>query len=245
MSYSPLIRGTADGFAVKYEDSTHVDITAGIYEGNGKLYTLSSAHNHLMTTLVSAFDHHYIYIDDSASTPPAPTFYDSTSEPVLSVVKNGWYHPTNTDDRMVGGHPSSDGAATLIESAVTGKGKEITLEVGRDILPSMASAMNPTGVWQQPNGTESDVLTPVNAVSLRFYLFNTNDKANISLYIGAREISTLAGALTYAQYLHGGYSRGIIMDWINLGAGRKVSIAGNDVADNALEGDVIGWKYTR
>jgi len=95
--------GGIRGFIPKYNTTTAITLTAGKAEANGKIFDLSSDVSHAMTSLLSAYGLHYIYIDDSASTEPTAVFIDSLTAPSWDVAKCGWY---NGDDRCIGVVPS-------------------------------------------------------------------------------------------------------------------------------------------
>jgi hypothetical protein len=195
-----------------------------------------------MTSLASAFDHHYIYIDDDASSAPTPTFIDSTTEPSYTVSKRGWY---NGDDRCIGVMSSPAGSATLMETVTSGNRGLILNEMESISFPVMAQAMNPSDTWQDPNINNSDVLTPLNASRLRFIISNTDANSNISAYVGASEISPLGGPITYSHFFEGGFNRLFAVGSINLGASRNVRLSGANANDNNLQLRCMGYAYER
>jgi len=108
-----VIKGNANGFITRYDTTTRVTIDSGNYEGNGKDYILNADTTHTLVGLLSGFDFHYIYIDDSASVLPAPTFIDvsrTIAVPTFDPVRKGWY---NGDDRLVGVVNSPIGSAII------------------------------------------------------------------------------------------------------------------------------------
>lgn len=239
------LAGHADGFAVKYNTSTSVKIESGFYESDGVFFSLTADAVHNMTSLASAFDHHYIYLDKIASVFSTPVFYDETTEPAFDPVKNGWYHPTNIEDRLVGTMPSTVGAATLSPSLIRQSQNEIILETTRGIFPLMASLMNPTGVWQDPNTNNGSVVTPVNATAIRFALSNSDIGAAVTVYAGAAELSPLGGSLGPSHYINGGYNSVGTVATMDLGYSRDVRLSGSGDDDNNLKLDCMGYIYRR
>ncbi len=243
-----LAIGDNYGFVVGYSNTTTASISAGVYECSGTLFSLASADTHSMTSLASALDHHYIYLDYSASlgTPTAPTFYDATTEPVFSISKKGWYHPINTDDRSLGSLPSKIGSSALITSKSIQVGNLILVDVARDELP-MASAMNPDGLWQTPNVNDGSVVTPVNAVRIILHVGNTESDPtvrNVALYASSAEHAAIEG-LGGTQAIAGGWAILSTELEFNLGASRNIKIAGLDHNDNAMGADCFEYYYSR
>lgn len=237
--------GYIDGFVSKFDTATRIIITAGLSEVDGEMFSLSANTTHTLTSLISAFDHHYVYFDKSASSLIAPVFYDETTEPVFDIAKNGRYHPVNTDDRMIGTVMGTDGAATIIPYLASGRGKSITIETGDGLIPWIALSMNPSGVFQDPNVNPASVVTPVNAIRLRFKISNTDANSKIALYAGANELVTLGGSVVNAPYVEAGYDRQISMSSINLGDSRNIRIGGSNLNDNVLSMRSLGHKYER
>jgi len=122
--------------------------------------------------LASAFDWHYIYVDYDASSFPTATVIDSTTEPAWSDTYQNYY---NGDDLCLGSVPSTDGAATLIESGGVGKGK-IAFAYW-----TLLSGGNPNSLWQ-----ELDVSTyvPTNASGVFVGVNNTDSGAGVTVQVG-------------------------------------------------------------
>lgn len=247
-------KGYANGFTVKRNDFTEALITYGQFEADGVDYTLAVDATHTMTSLLTAFDHHYLYLDKSLSTPTVPVFYDELTEPVKNMIKNGWYHPTDTEDRLVGTLSSVLGDTTVTVSVIIGRANSITVEIRRGVFPAMASAMNPTDIWQDltpqinggdPPGINGSIVVPVNATRLRFDLVNTDVGDNISLFISASEIAPLGGGTSIVQAGFFGFNREAQIAWINLGISRNVRIAGANGNENNLSLACAGYEYER
>lgn len=239
------VQGFQSGFVVKYKTSTDVTVTSGFFETDGSTFQLAADATHVMTSLASGFDHHYIYLEKSASTIPAPVFYDETVEPVFNPVKNGWYHPSNVQDRLVGTMPSTVGAATLLNVLVHSVGNGIMLDAGQNDFPLMADLMDPSNLWQSPNINNGSIVTPANATGLRFYIFNNDAAAGISLFLTATELATLGGSILNAQFKELAYDVGGTTDFINLGASRNVYLTGQDDDENKLGLKCVGYIYKR
>lgn len=239
------LAGYATGFAVEYNTATSISVKSGFYESDGVFFNLTADAVHNMTSLVSAFDHHYIYLDKSASVSSIPIFYDETTEPVFDAVRNGWYHPTNAGDRLVGTMPSTVGAATLIPFLIRQSQSEIILETTRGEFPIMASLQSPTGIWADPNTNNGSVVTPVNATAIRFTLSNSDIGAAVIVYAGAAELSPLGGGLGPSHYANGGFNSVGTVAAMNLGTSRDVRLSGSGDDDNALAMDCMGYAYRR
>lgn len=223
--------GSIEGFFVKYEDTDSIKITAGIVEANGKYYKLSSDIVHDMTSLVGAFDFHYIYIDDSASSGSTPTIIDNTTEPVYSDVKKGWY---NGNDRCIGVVVSKNGTAEIaIFSTVVLSEKSIAYHVDRGEIPEMAVDMNPDGSWQTPDDNDGSVVTPVNATAIYIIIRGTDELANCSTRAASAELAAVV-LITDGDVDFSGYNYVLNSSMVFLGASRNIKIAGTNDDDNGL-----------
>lgn len=239
-----MILGSSDGFIVRYNTTTSVKITSGSIEANTKSYTLASDTTHTFTSLASAFDFHYVYIDDSASTAPIPVFIDSITEPTFSDSKRGWY---NGDDRLIGVVHSPAGSAIIsyFSTDILSQ-KNIRNIVGRSALPVVASNMNPAGAWQVPNTNDGDIVTPVNATSLQLSMNNTDLGSTVALYATSKEQGDVNAGVTNGSFESNLSETSTIMtDWIALGATRKIYVTGLNDDDNFLTAWAFGYGYLR
>jgi hypothetical protein len=235
--------GDINGFVVKYNSTTAITITVGSCEANGKFYTSNSDDSHTMTSLATAFDFHYIYIDDSASTPGgAPTIIDATTEPTYSASKRGWY---NGDDRMIGVVASTDAAATVYYfDTVIASNIKIVDNYGARTFGDIATTMNPDGTWQTPNTAESSTKCPVNAIEMIFEARAFDSAAQCSTNLTSYEMATTDPSNNNAASFLG-YDRIYSTQVIPLGATRNVRIKGNADDDNTMGAAPIGYAYTR
>jgi hypothetical protein len=249
-----ITKGQADGFLVKYKDSTHIDITAGIFETDGKVITLSAnAEDILVSTIPAGFDLIYIYVDESESTASSAVFYDDLTEPNDDLTKRGWYHPANTSDRVVGVVPSYSEAAEISPFFVVDMGRHIRQTLGPrdsgDINPItdliIARNMSPTGVYQATNDRESSVVCPVNAGELLIELTNTDAITLVSLYVSNAEYAAAQTTLTKAMAEEFAYERATLREWLALGSSRNIRIGGDNNDDNLLTALVFGYGYKR
>ena len=232
--------GTIEGFVVKYSDTNTVAITSGYCEANGSYYELTSDTTDDLT-LLPAFDFHYIYIDDSGSTPPVPTFVDSTTEPTYSASLQGWY---NGDDRCIGVVESSAGVSTINYFDTIIQGKSIFNVLGANLGLVLASDMNPTGSWQTPDDNESSVGTPVNAVAV-FIQMSNSDATAIGLSAASSEMAAVNTSLAEGSFRSRNYSSSFDQGLIPLGVSRNIKIGGDDNDDNLLDTNVCGYIYER
>jgi hypothetical protein len=233
--------GHIDGYVVSYNTTTAVTITAGSVEANGAYYTLASDASHSMTSLAAGFDHHYIYIDDDASTAPTAVIIDATTEPAWSDSKRGWY---NGDDRCIGSVVSPAAAATILYFDSYGRVNSVQYFYGTDLFPACATNLNPSGAWQTPNTNESSVLCPVNSKllhgtayfqdvggSCRFYAAS-NEKATVNA-VGNSDVTLYAEVLARRSFT------------VSLGASRNIKITGENDDDNVLGVVVQGFLTDR
>lgn len=237
--------GLIDGFVVRYNTTTAISVSGGLCEANGEYYdSISGGSSHTMTSLVTGFDLHYVYIDDSASTAPAAVIIDSVTEPTFSAAKNGFY---NGDDRCIGVIPSQDGVAQLVKINASVNGRNVINRFGRGdadySVPILASAQNPNGNWQAPNTNASSVVVPVMATSICVSMSNT-DSANI-ITIGANNAQITPSTISRGQIIWIGYEFAAFVGWLTLDSSRNIIIAGEDTNDNALACTCIGYEYVR
>lgn len=90
------------GLNVEGKDADEITVSSGALEIDGTIYYLAANTDKQVTSL-SASTWYYVYIDPPASgTTLADTDIEySTTAPVWTAAKNGWYHPTNTDWRCL------------------------------------------------------------------------------------------------------------------------------------------------
>jgi len=230
----------ADGFVPKYKTATSATITAGNIEANGKFYQLALDKTHSMTSLLSGFDLHYIYIDDSASSPPAATIIDSTTEPIWSNSKRGHY---NGDDRAIGVVTSHAGAATILYFETI----QISSYLIRNIVfrSELGLNMNPNGTWQTPNTNESDVIVPVNAVEISVHLkINRTGASGFGSWASNEFAVAQTDFLLVPRYIRGS-GNNEVSAWGYLGASRKIKMAGVDEGTNDFSAWCDGYGYSR
>lgn len=235
--------GDVNGFVVKYSSTTAVAITAGSIPANGIFYTLASDTTHTMTSLASGFDHHYIYIDHSASTSPTAVIIDSTTAPTFSVSKNAWY---NGDDLMIGVVVSPPASATVgyFDTEVLSN-NTIRNKTPMISFPQMATNMNPDGTWQTPDDNDGSVITPVNATLIFLRMNNSDVGSTGSFHAVSSEqsavISNLGESSAYTIYSESARFETFVI----LGASRNVKIAAANNDDSFLSTWCTGFDYTR
>jgi len=222
------IPGFADGFVVKYKTTTDVTISGGSYESDGSLFTLAADATHPMTGLVAGFTRHYVYLDKSASVPAVPVFYDDTAEPVRDISRNGSYHPSDTEDRVVGAVLGK--ASILLVFTGLQLGNVIRSEVVGASELTIAGAVQLTGVYITPPNRESSVVLPVNAVEAEFRISmgaGSNNSGGVATNEWAA-VDTGVGAAPFFMSATDAISSG--QNWIAMGASRNVKIGGTTPA---------------
>ena len=234
-----LNKGDGDGFVIKYDTTTRVIISSGIYEVSGSLFTLAANDTHLLTSLVSAFDYHYIYLDKSAGSPSIPVFYDETTEPDFDPVKNGHYHPTNTQDRVVGQVKSPSGSAIIDYFDDFGeRGSYIRTTIVKE---TSALLQDPDGSFDIPNVTETGNLVPVNAVSI---WAETGNGGLGNLFVS---LTTVEKLLVNSSAIVTFGANGVLsaQAWLALGISRNLRILGPDANANNMFLQVLGYGFNR
>lgn len=236
--------GQIRGMVVTRTDTTEIGISAGRCIANGKRY-VQAADTTLSVTPSASFSVRYIYIDDSASTPPAATYLFTGSAPTFEAARDGWY---SGDDRLIGVVIDQTGASTIMPMEVLAvSDRHVRLNWGRgaDTEFLLANTQNPDGAWQAPNLLESSVGLPVNATEI--YLRLRGDDSGTLLALAAStneyallETSTVNGLIHFTAFSTLGAS-----NWMTLGASRNIKIAGEANDDNTLQAVNMGCGYDR
>jgi len=102
--FAEMFLGYVNRAQFDYNDADQIDVTAGVYDVNGKIAIIGTT---VTTSAISSggTDWHYLFIDYSAI--PASCAIDnsdlywSSTEPTFSETKKGFYHTSNTDDRCI------------------------------------------------------------------------------------------------------------------------------------------------
>ena len=239
--------GSVDGFEVKYKDSTHIDITAGIFESDG-LTTVLSANEEdvLVTSIPAGFDSIYFYLDKSASTSTSQVFYNDTDEPVFDPVRRGNYHPTNTEDRCFGDVFTPAAGATILPFSSASSRNKVRVQLSSRASGDLDLAVNlsPTGAYQSVT-TESSAILPVYASEILVSLVNSEGAGLVTLSMSTQEYAAADSNIVNAQTLAQGPTLLEIADWLSLDASRNIKIRGKASNDNALSAYVYGYGYSR
>jgi hypothetical protein len=241
---APITPGSLrDGFIVKYNTSSQAKITTGLYEANGKKYKLDSDVTLDFSSIPSAYTRYYVYIDDDASAPPAPTFIYSTTAPTWSNTKRGFY---NGDDLCVGVQLSRDSNTTLDYhdvNVVNDRFVEYIYE--RNTFPVIQSSVAPTGNWQTPADNEVSAVVPVNTVVLRLYMSTVDAGGSSAAWAASSEYAAI-----YTTPNNNGvfnFRGGVEMteiSWVPLGASRNIKI-GAEGDDDSIIANCAGFRIKR
>lgn len=237
--------GEIVGFVAKFSSTTSVDITAGWVEANGKRYLLLSNTNYSLSGLSAVgYNRYYIYIDDSASTPPTPTFTTSTTAPTKSIAKGGWY---NGNDRFIGFAPGVSGSATIVdfETYVNGKNVINTCRIGDagKFLPVLSSNQNPSGSFQTPNVNDGSDILPV--MAKRALIQIGNDDSGADVVNGVALGNDSPGSIFRGRLTFKGHNSIIGQGWIVLDSSLDILISGIDTNDNNQDTFFTAYEYTR
>jgi hypothetical protein len=229
--YINMPAGTIHGAFVDYNDANSVDIAAGYGECNGHYWELTSTTRHDMISL-DVNDFSYIYIDDSASSYPAPTIIDSTTEPSWSDSKFGYY---NGDDRCIGVVWSQ--YDSTIKHFVGIPDLKI---INCDATPirTVLTNGNPTGAGEF---LETTAYIPKNAIAVRIHAWNkdTGGDCLVKVYAYGSGGSHLQAS---------GYNgTATVVGWIELGrnSSRDLGWYGPDDDDNGYTIEVESYQIER
>lgn len=236
--------GDVDGFVVKTSSTTAIALTSGSITANGKRYSLLADTTHTMTSLLSAFDLHYIYIDDSASTGSTAVIIDSTTEPSLDLARRGRY---NGDDRCIGAVTSPSGSATVAYfDVLVVNNHHIRNYIARTSSPQLANNMLPaSGVWQTPNLNQSSVVVPVNATEINLQLAGGDVAAFAFSAAASSEWAAVNTSLSDAPNSAAGFDTVNHIFWLPLAASNNIQIGASTDDDALLSAFSNGYGYER
>lgn len=222
-----------------FKTTTSITLKTGYGVCNGNYFKMT-ADIDLTIDAFSNGSYTYIYIDDSESSYPIPTFISSTTVPAWSDSLFGWY---NGDDRCIGALYCD--SASTIEFFFSNQVGNI-VEVIPDMSIQLASDMNPDGTWQTPNGAESSTKLPINAVKAKFYGLNDHTATTNAGLMGvqAKELVDL-NANVGAQMFSYAYGTFRVQGWCNLGASRNVRIKSTNTASNYMNLYLRGYAISR
>jgi len=219
------------GAYVKYKSSTDIYVTAGSGRCNDNFWENAAETTvDLYSVLPAGEDFVYIYIDDSASSYPTPTFIGSTTEPAWSNTKIGWY---NGNDRCIG----------VVYVDTYGNIRSFQNNSRSELLPNdlalnVLSNGNPNGSFQTAEATAK---IPVNANGVFVWAANTDMNGTVNVQVSSYESSR---ALLIAQ---GDNNSTIAIGWISLerGGTRDLKWKGQDDDDNGFNIWIYGYRIER
>lgn len=234
-----VIKGMIHNANLIYSDTDTITIGTGYGECNGNFWEITANTNYDLTSLAAGEDLHYIYIDDSASSYPTPTFTDNTTEPVWSDSLQGWY---NGNDRCIGQIYSPPSSATI--SHFTNVGTEIHfVEITN---AQMASSMNPNGAWQTPDDHDGSFFFGPMVSHAKIYASCSDAAAPTSVAVTSVEVGNIQSNIAVGASIRtGSYQDANVVGLVPLGASKNIYIAAPDDDDNTLNCWVQGWNIER
>jgi hypothetical protein len=233
-SYFGVQKGMIHLAYVEYKDSDTVTVTSGYGECNGHYWEVSEPIDHDMTSLTTAEDFHYIYIDDANSIYADPIIIDNTTEPVWSNAKLGWY---NGNDRCIGVVWSPAGSATIMEYVITPDIKWVSKNNGEYIKMVLEDG-NPNGAW---NSVDCSSYIPVNAQAARIVAANTDPGAPCRVDIVTTDSYNIKMGVTSYN------AQAMVREWLELprGSSRGLLWNGDNDDDNGFYILVTGFQIER
>ena len=225
-----------------YLTTTSVRLSPGSVEANGKKYQTDSPVDHVLT-LASPFAFYYIYLDVSESSSGNIVVYDSVSEPVKDLIRKGWYHPSNTEDRLLELAPSKDASTTMEYFSNFQVGdNQVRSEINSNAF-QIALNMTPSGAWQTPSEQESGYYTPVNAVAVMVKMFNTDPTTVLKMSWKNNEAAAVNTDIYEAMTRLTGYDEATFSAWGPLGASRNIKVGGEPDDNPELQAWIGGYQY--
>jgi hypothetical protein len=231
-SYVGLPRGMIHHAYVTYSDSNTVTIKPGYGECAGEYWEVTSNTNYDLTGLAAGEDFHYIYIDDSASSYPTPTFTDSNTEPTWSDTYLGWY---NGFDRCIGVVWSPSSGATIQQFSSNSSDKYWMTSAH---LKTPLTGATPDGTWKT---LEATAYSPVNAIAISVEVTGSDSDGPVGIGIAAYE------SVNAALYEDSSYSWASTAGWLDLerGASRDLKWWGRNNDDSNFEVNIRGYQIER
>ena len=233
-SYLGVQKGLIHLAYVEYKDSDTVTITCGYGECNGHYWESTDPSDQDMTSLTTAEDFHYIYIDDANSIYADPIIIDSTTEPAWSNSKLGWY---NGNDRCIGVVWSPSGSATIMEYIITPDLRLVTKNLG-EYIKSVLSSGNPDGNYRF---LECSGYSPVNAKTI--LITGSNDDSNDTCFVEIRTVDAVYSRLFANSY---NCTAGV-SGWLESprNGSRDLYWCGNDNDNNYFSIHIDGYQIER
>lgn len=239
-SYLGVQKGMIHLAYVEYKDSDTVTITAGYGECNGHYWEVTEPIDYDMTGLTTAEDFHYIYIDDANSLYSDPIFTDSTTEPVWSNAKLGWY---NGNNRCIGVVWSPAGSATILEYVITSDLKWMAKNTNQYIKLALQNG-DPDG---QDQFLECSDYSPVNSKAILIAASNadTNDTVFVQVHTSDSQYGKLRSNACSSAY--DVTVTAAINGWLELprGSSRDLYWSGDDNDNNVFSIHIDGFQIER
>jgi len=121
------------------------------------------------------------------------------------------------------------------------------IESRRKTITQIASTMNPDGTWQTPDDSDTDFLTPVNAIQCLVIVQSSDSDASAWVSVTNKETADQNSAHSdgYQFFDSNGSTVATANGWVTLGSSRQTRIGGADNDDNLLNAWFQGFKYER
>ncbi len=219
------------GNDVKYKSSTEIYVTAGSGRCNGTIWENAAETTlDLSSVLPAGTDFVYIYVDDSTSSYPTPTFIGSTTEPAWSNSLIGWY---NGYDRCIGA-VWCDSVGDIVQFDSNSAGEYIT----HDILATPLTNGNPDSTYQS---LETTAYIPKIATGVYVFASNSDTGGAVSVAVSSYENNN-SRVLTYGKD-----EALIVVGWVPLtrNASRDLRWYGHDNDDNTFNIRIYGFRIER
>jgi len=233
-SYLGVQKGLIHLAYVEYKDSDTVTITCGYGECNGHYWEITEPIDHDMTSLTTAEDFHYIYIDDANSIYSDPVIIDRTTEPAWSNAKLSWY---NGNDRCIGVVWSPSGSATIKGYIITPDLKLVTKNSG-EYIKNVLSNGNPDGTYRF---LECSDYSPVNAKAILIEI--SNDDTTDACYVQVWSADSAYSQLFASTYNYTAAASG----WLDLprNGSRDLYWYGYNDDNNHFTVNITGYQIER
>lgn len=227
-------KGLIIGNIVTYKSSTEITITPGSGRCSDTFWeTTADTDLNLSSVIPGTEDFVYIYVDDSASSYPTPTFIGSTTEPTWTATSTnvGWY---NGDDRCIG-VVWFNSYGTIVEFQNNSSCEYIAID---DVIKTPLQNGNPNSTFQT---LETTAYIPVNATAIYLVGRNSDSSSTVQAQVAPYEnTQTSVAALGYNCTVKA-------VGWIPIARGfsRDLQWFGLDDDDNNFTIEIFGFRYDR
>ena len=229
--------GFESGLDVEYVDSTTVRVLPGTMDVDGRAWRLEAPVD--VDTVPSASGRYvYLYVEREHGDPSQAVYVDTVA-PTKRVEAAGWYHPTQSSDRVL--------AALFMET--DGTLRPFRMHHGDYVLAeliTLTSGGAPNGGAWQSTTTPAATVLPINTRGVLARVSSRDRNGLAHVYVTTAEQAAFGRIKDRsANRIAVGYDSAMIAAWIALGPSRNLAIAASFDDDLDLAAYVHGYRIDR